>query len=270
MITRSGDIMNETEKKVFSDYACYYDLLYRDKDYSAESAYLKSLILKYNSKASSILDLGCGTGIHASIMASKGFRVHGVERSPSMLARCAEYSERKGIDPVDNILKYTKGDIRYVHLNEYFDVVTALFHVMSYQITNNDIDAAFNTALSHLNAGGIFIFDIWYGPAVYAERPSVRVKRVSDECTYITRISEPVHYPDENKVDVNYNVIVRNQENNEMIEFKEQHSMRYFSRPEIEYISENHGLKVVDISEWLTGNNISEDTFSVCVVAKKV
>jgi len=262
--------MIENEQKVFSDYACYYDLLYQDKDYSAEATYLHTLIKKYNATAKSILDFGCGTGIHASIMTSKGFKVHGVERSSSMLARCAEFTENVCFNSDGNKPKYTEGDIRYVRLNECYDVVTALFHVMSYQITNSDIDKAFRTVFEHLNTGGIFIFDVWYGPAVFAERPSVRIKRVSDDHADITRISEPVHYPEENKVDVNYHVLVKKIESNEVLEFKEKHSMRYFSIPEIEYISCNHGLKVVDISEWFTGRNVSEEAFGVCVVAKKI
>ena len=40
----------------------------------------------------------------------------------------------------------------------------SLFHVMSYQTDNNDILSAFQSARNALNIGGIFIFDVWYGP----------------------------------------------------------------------------------------------------------
>ena len=68
-------------------------------------------------------------------------------------------------------LTFTTGDIRDIRLNQRFDVVIALFHVISYQTTNDDVTAAFQTARQHLNPGGIFIFDVWYGPAVLTERP---------------------------------------------------------------------------------------------------
>jgi ubiquinone/menaquinone biosynthesis C-methylase UbiE len=50
---------------VFADYAHYYDLLYRDKDYAAEAEYVVGLIRKFHPSARSILELGSGTGIHA-------------------------------------------------------------------------------------------------------------------------------------------------------------------------------------------------------------
>ena len=46
---------------------------------------------------------------------------------------------------------------------------------------NDDVLAAFLTARHHLNPGGIFLFDVWYGPAVLTDRPSVRIKWMAHE-----------------------------------------------------------------------------------------
>nr|MBA2706707.1 SAM-dependent methyltransferase [Gemmatimonadaceae bacterium] len=51
---------------VFGSYSRYYDLLYRDKDYAAESAYVASLLAVHAPGARSILEIGCGTGAHAA------------------------------------------------------------------------------------------------------------------------------------------------------------------------------------------------------------
>lgn len=189
---------------IFADYARYYDLLYRDKDYAAEAEYVADLIHKFHPSAKSILEFGSGTGIHARLLAEQAFTVHGIERSPEMLDRCLALAEN--MEARDGRLTFTPGDIREIRLNKRFDTVIALFHVISYQITNEDVTAAFDTARYHLKAGGIFIFDVWYGPAVLTQLPSVRIKRVSDEHLAITRIAEPDFYPNENRVDVNYNV----------------------------------------------------------------
>jgi SAM-dependent methyltransferase len=105
-------------------------------------------------------------------------------------------------------LTFSPGDIRDIRLNKSFDAVIALFHVISYQTTNEDVTAAFETAGHHLKPGGIFIFDVWYGPAVLTEHPEVRIKRMADEKTEITRLAEPVLHPNENRVDVHYHVFV--------------------------------------------------------------
>lgn len=239
---------------VFANYARYYDLLYRDKDYAAEAEYVTGLIRKFHPSARSILELGSGTGIHASLLAEKGFTVHGIERSPEMLARSQTLTENR--DVVHDRLTFTAGDIREVRLNKRFDVVIALFHVISYQTSNDDVTAAFETARQHLNPGGIFIFDVWYGPAVLTERPAVRIKRMADGQTEITRLAEPVLHPNENRVDVNYHVFVRNLTPPQAVaELKETHAMRYFFKPEIDRIAAHAGFLRPHVEEWLTGKD---------------
>jgi len=75
---------SQAQSSVFSDYARYYDLLYRDKDYVAEAEYVAGLIHKFHSSTRNILELGSGTGIHASLLAEEGFTVPGIERSPEI------------------------------------------------------------------------------------------------------------------------------------------------------------------------------------------
>jgi SAM-dependent methyltransferase len=243
---------------VFADYARYYDLLYRDKDYASEAKYISKLIHQFHPSAQSILELGSGTGIHASLLANKGFFVHGIERSPEMLTRSRSRSAG------DGRMIFSLGDIREVRLNKCFDVVLSLFHVISYQTTNEDVQAVFDTARQHLKPGGIFIFDVWYGPAVLTERPDVRIKRMVDEKIEITRLAEPVLHTNENLVDVNYHVFVRDRATGAVKELQETHVMRYFFNPEIELIASHHDLKIINAEEWLTGKLIGPDTWGVC------
>ncbi len=254
--------------EVFADYARYYDLLYRDKDYAAEAEYVAGLIRKFHPSARSIFELGSGTGIHASLLAEKGFTVHGIERSPEMLARSQALAANRAAG--DGQLTFTTGDIREVRLNKRFDTVIALFHVISYQTTNDDVTAAFETARHHLNPDGVFIFDIWYGPAVLTERPAVRSKRMADDQTEITRLAEPVLHPNENLVDVNYHVFVRDLATQVVAELKETHTMRYFFKPEIELIAAHANFQCKHAEEWLSGEEIGCNTWGVCFVLQTV
>ena len=90
-----------------------------------------------------------------------------------------------------NVTGFTcqQGNITNVKMNKTYDVVLSLFHVMSYQITNKQLKDVFENAAAHLNKDGLFIFDFWYSPAVYAQKPSVRVKRAANEKIEITRIA---------------------------------------------------------------------------------
>lgn len=248
---------------VFGAYSRYYNLLYADKDYAGETDYVHGLIQKYHPEAKSILDLGCGTGRHDLLLAEKGYEVTGVDMSEEMLA-----AARSRPSSHNSRLSFVQGDIRTVRRNLVFDAVVSLFHVFSYQITNADLVAAFATAKTHLKPGGIFIFDCWYGPAVLTDRPAVRVKRLEDEDVSVTRIAEPVMHPNENLVDVNYQISIREKTTGSVQEIRETHRMRYLFRPEVERFLEESGFCLIEASEWMTEKPPGFDTWGVCFVAR--
>lgn len=253
---------------LFADYANYYDLLYRDKDYKAEAEYVAGMIKIFHPSAQSILEMGSGTGIHAALLVEKGFTVFGIERSREMLVRSQQLAS--DLNKTADILSFAAGDIRDVRLGNKYDAVISLFHVISYQTTNEDVKATFETVRQHLKPGGIFIFDVWYGPAVLTERPEVRIKRMTDKKIEITRIAEPVLHPNKNLVDVNYHIFIRDLSTNAVFELKETHTMRYFFKPEIDFWAANSGYTVQADEEWLTKKPTGKETWGVCFCLRAV
>ena len=247
---------------VFADLASYYDLLYQDKDYAGEANYITSLLRRFAPDARSIVEYGSGTGRHAVLLAEAGYTVHGIELSEEML-HLAESLPNESNNPF-----FSKGDIRTARLGKTFGGAISLFHVMSYQTMNGDLAAAFSTVQKHLIDGGLFIFDCWYGPAVLTERPSVRIKRMSNTTIEVTRLAEPVMHPNDNIVDVNYQVFIRDLATGVVNEIHETHRMRYLFRPEIELLLNNAGFKIVHSEEWMTGKDLSFDTWGSCFVAQ--
>jgi SAM-dependent methyltransferase len=243
---------------VFGAYSKYYNLLYKDKDYAGEAQYVHDLIQKHASGARSILDLGCGTGRHDFELVKLGYEIIGVDISEEMLtaARARNTS-----------LTFSSGDIRTIRLNQTFDVVVSLFHVMSYQITNEDLQAAFATARTHLKPGGLFIFDCWYGPAVLTDPPVVRVKRLEDDEISLIRIAEPVMHYNENVVDVNYEMLITNKVSGAMELLREAHRMRYLFMPEIKALLKSNSIRLEQAEEWVAGKEPGCDTWGVCFVS---
>ncbi|ESS66970.1 methyltransferase type 12 [Methyloglobulus morosus KoM1] len=222
--------------KTFDGYSQYYDLLYRDKNYLAEAEYVVSHIKKYLPHAKQILELGCGTGAHAEHLARLGFAVVGVDMSETMLA-CAEARKAKLPKDIGSRLTFIRGDVRSVRTGQAYDAVISLFHVMSYQTSNADLKAVFATAADHLSVGGMFLYDYWYGPAVLTQKPEVRVKRLEDDMIKITRIAEPVMHVNENLVDVNYSVFIKEKLTGKMAQLNETHRMRYLFLPELWFLA---------------------------------
>lgn len=254
---------------VFSaDYSSAYDLLYRDKDYALESAFVHSRVRRHMPSAKSLLDLGAGTGRHDEEFCRLGYDVCGVERSEEMLQRAKGRAvAMREVSPELHHPAFTQGDIRTVRLGFTFDVVSSLFHVMSYLTTNRDLRAGFETAKQHVREGGLFIFDFWYGPAVLTERPAVRVKRLEDNAIALARIAEPLLKTSENIVEVHYEMFVRSKQGKGFESIRERHDMRYFFLPEIRWIAEEAGWQLVEFGEWMTGHAPTEKSWSVyCVL----
>ena len=244
---------------VFNAYSRYYDLLYRDKDYAAEAEYIAGLLERYGVSGKRILEFGSGTGKHGRLLAQRGYEITGIERSAEMVAQ-AEAAPG---------FSCQQGDICTVQLGQTFDAVLSLFHVVSYQTTNNAVQSVFARAAEHLEQGGLFLFDVWYSPAVYAQKPDVRVKRMADDAIEITRIAEPILRQNENCVDVNYTIFARDLAVGVVETMAETHTMRHFSLPELDLIAQISGFAVVGAEEFLTGSRPSEETWGVCFVMKR-
>jgi SAM-dependent methyltransferase len=251
-------------------YAGVYDALYRDKNYRAEARFALDQIRTVMSFAPlEILDLGCGTGQHAVEMARAAICVTGLDRSAEMVTIARNRTKSLSEDLRKN-LQFRVGDARMLYLQQRYDAVVALFHVISYMIEDNDLDAIFGAARRHVRTGGAFLFDFWYGPAVLCEPPQPRVKIVQIGETTIERRAIPNWDERRHVVCVNYNIEIRNTLSADVIRESEQHFVRYFFPEEIKSRLLEAGFQLLRFGEWMTGNPPSDDTFSVFAVAKAV
>ena len=244
-------------------YSQYYDLLYRDKNYSGEVDYIIKLIKENSNEAKTLLDMGSGTGKHAELFCNNGYIVHGIDLSEDMLKIA-----KNRIKDKEDKLSFSHSKIQELDLNKKFDVVVSLFHVMCYQNSNNELIKAFEVAKNHLKKDGIFIFDFWYGPAVLTDPPVKRIKRLENEKIKVTRIAEPVMHPDENVVDVNYDVFIKDIDSKKIIEKEELHKVRYFFDTELDMICKQVGFVIKQKYEWLSDKNPDFNSWNVVWIVK--
>jgi SAM-dependent methyltransferase len=252
----------------FRSYAPFYDLLYRDKDYAAEAEYVARTTRSAVPAARTILELGSGTGRHGHLLAAMGFEVHGIERSPEMVAlartdRCVRLPADAGSFTCE------VGDICSAKLGRTFDTVLSLFHVISYQTTNQSLRAAFRTAADHLAVGGLFLFDVWHGPAVLSQGPSERVKEVADERYWVRRTAQPELDTNRNTVKVVYHMECEDRQSGKTVRFSEEHLMRYLFPTEVDLLAESCELRRIVTEEFLTGNPPSTSTWGVTYVLQR-
>ncbi len=250
------------KEESFQRYGAYYDLLYRDKDYAAESASIARILRAAGVAAGSLLEFGSGQGRHGRLLAGEGFTVLGVVRCRELFAAGAAARAAAGFTCL-------QGDIRTVRVPRTFDGILSLFHVISYLTADADVAQTFANAARHLRPGGVFFFDVWHGPAVLRERPSARVKRVEDERTRLTRIAEPELDEAACLVTVNYTIVAEPKAGGAKTTFGESHCLRYFFPDEIELFAQAAGFVVERSEEFLTGQPPSDATWGVAYLLRK-
>lgn len=243
---------------IFGDYARYYNLLYQHKEYAAETEFILDCLTRYGGMPATLLDLGCGTGRHALEMARRGVSVTGVDMSATMLEmgrqlQAASPDLPAGVLPP----QLQEGDARTVRLGKRFDAVTSLFHVMSYQNTEEDALAVMETARQHLKPGGLFLFDFWYGPGVLTDPPTERDRVMEDERTRVRRHARPVHRISDNIVEVHYSIRLTDKATGSESSLSEVHSMRYWFLPELRHLARMTGFRPVAEGAWMRHDMLS-------------
>lgn len=253
---------------VFGKYADFYDSLYQDKDYIGECDAIEEIFEKYSKKRiSSILDLGCGTGNHAFILHIRGYKVIGVDRSGVMLAN-AERKLSKLVNKKN--IKFEKGDLRSWKSSEKFDAVIMMFAVLGYQLENKDVLQALSTVREHLKSGGLFIFDVWYGPAVLIQKPSKRNKTINTSDGKILRTASADIDTTRQICTVHYTTShIKNK--HKSLNIKEDHQMRYFFPQELALFLKTSGLGLIRLGSFPQWRNIPNvNTWNIFGIAKVI
>jgi len=249
-----------------SAYSDAYDLLYSDKDYKAECDVVETLFHRYSKiPVSTILDLGCGTGSHAFALSSRGYDVVGIDRSEGMLAVAQQrLSNEKGK------VRFQQGDIRTIDPGQQFDAALIMFAVLGYQVENNDVLSALQTARRNLKPGGLLLFDIWYGPAVLRERPSDRVKVIPTKTGKILRVASGELDVAHHTCDVRFR-LWKLAEDQVVTEIEETHRMRYFFPLELSLFLSCSGFHLIRLGAFTDfDRDPDESTWSAMVVAQVV
>jgi SAM-dependent methyltransferase len=145
--------------------AVYYDRLYEKKAYQAEVDFLLEVYGRYKGTLPQrVLDVGCGTGSHAILLAQKGCTVTGIDKSEAMIK--VALAKKKRELPV-NFFCVELEDLE----GEQNDMAISMFNVVNHILHARTLRDFFVGINRNLNHGGIFVFDCWNGVAAVREPP---------------------------------------------------------------------------------------------------
>jgi SAM-dependent methyltransferase len=169
---------------VYSDeLADVYDLIFgcRGKDYDAEAAEVVRQVRSRFPGASSLLDVGCGTGNHLAKFREAFDHVEGVEPA-SPMRRLAE----KKLP-----FRIHAADMRDFRLDREFDAVSCMFGPIGYMADDTQLHAAIRCMAAHLVVGGVLVLDPWWFPENFIDG-YVMAEVARDESRSVARVSHSV------------------------------------------------------------------------------
>jgi ubiquinone/menaquinone biosynthesis C-methylase UbiE len=144
---------------MFTEAAELYDAIYFTfKDYAAEAADIARHIRAEHPDARSVLDVACGTGEHARLLAADhGFHVDGVDLNPEFL-RLARRKHPAG--------RFYQADMREFSIETRYDAIICMFSSIGYVRTLPMVERTLERFRRHLAKGGVILVEPWFPPGV--------------------------------------------------------------------------------------------------------
>ncbi len=241
------------------DYVDYYDLFNRGKDYRKECDFLEQIFKKLGKNIKTILDLGCGTGLHDKELALRGYNITGLDLSEEMINLAKKRNPNS---------KFIVGSMSNFELGDKFDAVICMFSALGYLTENKQLGGFFNCIKKHLKPDGLLIIDCWNGLGVMKELPSSREKMVQDGDLKIIRES----FPDldvKNHIN-NVKFKIKIFENKNLIkEYEENHKVRFFFPKELEKYMDDEGFELIYLCpSFKIDHKLSEKDWNMILVSR--
>ena len=135
--------------------AASYDGLMADGAYRRRAAFLERRLKKSPIPVETVLDLACGTGTMACLLAKRGYEVIAADGSGEMLAQAAAKAEGLARRPL-----FLQQAMPRLRLAQPVDAVVSTLDSLNYLTAERDLRETFRRVRRWLKPGGLFLFDV--------------------------------------------------------------------------------------------------------------
>ncbi|MFQ5920080.1 MAG: class I SAM-dependent DNA methyltransferase, partial [Thermoplasmata archaeon] len=137
--------------------APYYDLIYGPiVNYERETDLLERIFADHAARpVHKVLDLGCGTGNHSTLLAERGYEVLGLDRNEAFI-RIAQKKARA----LDRPPRFVVGDMRDLGDVGHFDALISMFGAFGH-VARADARETLRGFRKALHPGGVLAFEWW-------------------------------------------------------------------------------------------------------------
>ena len=141
--------------RAYQGLAGSYDGLMDDAAYRRRADFLIRRLQRRPAPVSTVLDLGCGTGTIACLLAERGYQVIAVDGSEEMLTQAARKAE--GLDRPPLFLHQEMSRLR---LLEPVDAAVSTLDSLNYLTTERALQETLRRVFRWLKPGGVLLFDV--------------------------------------------------------------------------------------------------------------
>lgn len=139
-------------KKYYHDFSNYY-MYTLGNDTEKEAEFLNRIFKKYLKKETgNVLDLCCGVGRHAYILAQKGYNVTGIDFSRDQIENAKKIHNHA-------LINYEVMDVRNINLPQKYDMSYCMWTTYNYLSQEKDFKKFILSNYNHQNKGDILVLD---------------------------------------------------------------------------------------------------------------
>jgi SAM-dependent methyltransferase len=135
----------------YDDFAWFYHRYWNEEFHGLTFPILERIWLPRVPEGARILDVCCGTGYLAGLLAARGYRVSGIDVSAAMIAFARETAPEA---------EFSVADAARFHLPCGFDAAVSTFDSLNHILSIEDLEAAFRNTAAALKPGATFAFDV--------------------------------------------------------------------------------------------------------------
>jgi SAM-dependent methyltransferase len=140
----------------YGEFAWFYDRYWNEEFHGLAFPILERIWLPRVPPGGRVLDVCCGTGYLAALLADRGFQVTGVDASPEMIGHARRHAPSS---------EFHVADAAEFRLPAAFDAAVSTFDSLNHILGLDRLEAAFRRTADALRPGAPFVFDILFEEA---------------------------------------------------------------------------------------------------------
>jgi len=243
---------------IYRHFSQVYNVFMDDTPYERWTGCIDEIFKSYGVPTGGlVLDLACGTGTMAFLMAQKGYELIGVDMSADMLSEAYVQMQEKGLH-----ILFLNQDMRTLDLYGTVDAAYSSCDSFNYMLTPDDFEKALKNVALYLNSDGVFIFDL---------KTESKYRELGDNTYYDDIDSASYIWKNTYNADTGineYQVQFFSQQGGDSVTFTETHLQRSYSIETVTALAQQAGFEVVSVLDGYSYNAAHPDSERVTYICK--